>query len=217
MSSYSRLNVPSTTPIDYILHRPNEEAEDVYILLHGHAQTGQFIFDKLKHLIPEGSIILSPNAPFPLPSFSKVNNELKLGYTWYFYNSKTNEFLIDFNYSSKIILNLINLLALGNKRLHIIGYSQGGYLSPFVAQELKNVVRVIGIACNFRSKFLSKNPICPLHAIHGTGDLVVDYSGALDSFEDLKKMGNQGTFITIEDEGHRLSQQYYDEIRKILA
>lgn len=44
-----------------------DKARRVYVLLHGFSQTGQFLYKKLRDIIPKDSIVISPNAPFFVP------------------------------------------------------------------------------------------------------------------------------------------------------
>ena len=47
--------------------------------------------------------------------------------------------------------NLIKHLDLEDTQKSIIGFSQGGYASPYITENLKNVKHVVGMGCRFKS------------------------------------------------------------------
>ena len=74
--------------------------DHIYLLLHGYAQSGEFIFLKLQSLFPSRSLILAPNGPFPIPqifpspSLPQAHNtdHFLSQYAWYFYNAPKDQF-----------------------------------------------------------------------------------------------------------------------------
>src|SRR5690554_7487635 len=68
-----------------------ENPRKVILLLHGLAERGKRIFRKLSPYLPEDSIILAPNAPFPILKTSAIGQSL--GYTWYFYDTQSGKYL----------------------------------------------------------------------------------------------------------------------------
>ena len=57
---------------------------------------------------------------------------------------------------SDFLFNTLKNLNLLNKELFIIGYSQGGYLAPFVGLKCPNTSAVIGINCNYKTEFFNQ-------------------------------------------------------------
>jgi hypothetical protein len=86
-----RLEVPGTLIADYILRAP-EKPRELYLLLHGYALTARSIHDKLVGILPADSAVLAPNGPYPVPE--KVEVGYRVGFSWYFSDPFTDEYLI---------------------------------------------------------------------------------------------------------------------------
>src|SRR5690349_17062821 len=107
-----RLNIPGYWIADYILKLPETPAE-LIVLLHGYSETGEKIFDRLKDYLPSAAAVLAPCGPFPIPQrkggdTTKVEHEM--GYSWYFYNFKTDEYVIDMDSAIRYCTGLIHQL-----------------------------------------------------------------------------------------------------------
>ncbi len=207
----------------------------VIFLLHGYSETGFKIYKrlgvKLDKLIGSNTLILAPNAPFPLPKAfplstneARTKEELLQGFAWYFYHSATNEFLIDYKVPAQMLTNYITevlaLYATEQAPFQIIGYSQGGYLAPFLAQELvkSSLVpeKVIALNCSIRSDLLSEVPSYPLYQLQGTEDKIIDTKLAFERFEKLKERGlKEGEFQWIEGVDHFLKGDLTEACLKI--
>ncbi|WP_164848267.1 hypothetical protein [Halobacteriovorax sp. HLS] len=199
-------------PFDYKLIKRN--GSKLVILLHGFAQSAQEISTELLESIPEGFDVLIPNGPFPIP---KITPEKVIErYAWYFYNRHSNSYKIDYNFSASLISKLIDELDYKDTEKLIIGYSQGGYLSPFLAQELTNVSLVLGLCCTIKWQFLPEKLNFPLIQIHGKEDLMVDYKNSFEHYSIIKQRLPNSSYIVVEDEGHRLKDPFKREIEKIL-
>lgn len=204
-------------PIEYeheVYIHENINAKKLYVLLHGFSQTGEFIFKKLKDYLPGNSMIISPNGPFLYP-ISK-NDQYIARYAWYFYDSKVDNFYINYVPGANYVANIIKKFNSNNLPVVIIGYSQGGYLAPKLAEIDQNIESVIGMGCKFKLSRFKFNPNVSYHQIHAKDDEVVIYKYVLEEFERLKSLGNDGNFISLDNSTHRLDQNYLESLKNLL-
>jgi len=187
----------------------------LFILLHGHLETADIIYKKIWPLLPAGSTILAPNGMFPIPQTSPTMNILK--FSWYFYDHFSKKYFIFYDRPAMFIKNLITNLKLNSYKKTIIGYSQGGYLAPFVGELLENVQQVIGIGCNFKYEYLKLPCNFQIDGIHGDEDKIVDFQNALASHQQLVKHGCRGTFFEVPGAGHRLKGPLLKIIEKTIV
>lgn len=204
--NYQRKRIHCHTVTDFILSG-NQDNDTLYLLLHGFNESGEKIFNRVSPLLADDALILSPNGNFPLPE-KKPDEGYTVNFGWYFFDNSTNTYFIDYDLPSEILINLITELGFQDKKLFIIGYSQGGYLAPFLALKHNNVEKVIAMACVFRHKLFDSTPSFPMVAIHGTDDLMVSFEGQKQSVEEMKTKGMEVKFIALEGAGHRLDDQF---------
>jgi predicted esterase len=183
--------------------------KEVILLLHGYMLDGKFMFDTFQKHLQADKLIIAPNGPFLIPY--KKGDEFFPRYSWYFFDSQKKHFYIDFTPAASMLNNMLEKLA-PNLPVTIIGYSQGGYLAPKVAEFNSNVTKVIGMACTFRNERFEEQNI-DYNQIHSKADLVVDYKESVSEFNKLKKPGR---YIELENEGHKLSPAYFEALKKIL-
>lgn len=191
-----------------------DSPKHIYLLLHGFSQTGEFIFNKLIDYLPKDSLILAPNAPFLYAQLK--DGEYKAKYAWYFYDPKKDSFYINYEPAAQYLCNLLKRYNVNNSKVTIIGYSQGGYLAPKVAQFDSNIKKVIGIACKFRNSKFNIQEDTVYNQIHALNDDIVDYHLSKKEFELLNSRGNLGSFITIDDANHLLTQNYITALSKLI-
>ena len=196
--------------VDFIDEGP-VDAEKVILLLHGYGERSKTIYKKLKSELPADQRIICPNGPFPMPK--KTDDGFKMSYAWYYFDPITEQFFIDYDLPATLLQNFMISNGFDKLPLTIIGYSQGGYLAPFVGQKLKNTKQVVGINCRFRYDMLGPTLNYKLDAIHGQKDELVDPVKAQESFNVLRNRGIKGEFYMVEEEGHPISPP----IKKVLA
>ena len=196
------------------IERRPESPKSVTLLLHGYNERGLRIFRKLKRLLPEDTHIIAPNAPFPLPRVKP--DRLDFGYAWYFYDRFTQSYHVD----QQLVLTLLkNLLKKSNPEglpVTIIGFSQGGNLAPLVGYSEPHAKHVIGIGCEFRTRFFQTQPHFTLDAIHGSADPLVSCEHAKIEIDLLKQQGIQVGWHMIDDLKHEISNDVALAISKLL-
>lgn len=205
-------------PLDSLVLKPQELNENtpVYLLLHGFGQRAKRLYRQWGGLFQESDCLIIPNAPFPMPR-KKTDPETGQSYyqiprAWYFYNNLKDEFLIDYEFPSLLLSNFMHELNLEKNPLCIIGYSQGGYLAPFVGAKLKQTKHVIGVNCRFREDLLPDKLDFRLDAFHAQKDTQVDYERSLKSFQTLNRRTLAGEFYTWPDKDHELDDQTNKEL-----
>jgi len=213
MDEFEMKNIKITCEVvahyNYIKHPGN----NLIILLHGYGQTSQVILKKISPLV-ESASVLSISAPFPIPE--RIDGKYRLGFSWYFYDPKRDEFIIDMSTAPQYVAHLVASLGLEAMNKVIVGYSQGGYVMPFVAMKMTNISKLIGIACQYLDDELPTIFDFPIYGVHGANDEVVDPIKSKASFENLKKRGAKGDFFMVSGAGHGISEQMLSQIKKLI-
>lgn len=212
-------NLPCENPQDF------SSVEEVFVLFHGFSEKGATIYKRLgdrihKHFEDQKKkvMVLCPNGLYPMPHFHPLEaqgkpEELLKGYSWYFYHQGSDTFLVDYEIPAVTFKNWIEALVPESIPVTLIGYSQGGYLSPFVGLQLKKVKRVIGINCSFREEMFPRLPDFPLDQLQGDRDTVIDINLAHSRFENLKKKGlKEGEFVWVPDIDHKLTPELAQKV-----
>lgn len=212
----SRVNIIAPTILDYqSIIRPN--ATKIGIVLHGYAQNSSIIMDSLQEVLKDEDYNwFVPNGVFPMPK--QVAKEVKYRFAWYFYDSIQEKYFIDFTYPTFILSKFLEMNNPTGLPVTIIGYSQGGYLAPFLAQAVSQTKTVISINANYRYDMLEENKFdFNLWALHGDKDEVVDYNRSKNSYNHIKDKLNGGNFITINDGKHMIDDKYILELKKLIS
>ncbi len=229
------IHTPGLHQLNIVSNGANDP-KHIYILLHGYSESGFKIYKRLGHKIDQQQkdvLVLAPDGLFPLPkSFPldtkilKSKEELLQGFAWYFYHAVTDQFLIDYDIPAQTLAQWIQTVLeshqLSSDNLTIIGYSQGGYLAPFLGEALEMLSlspnKVIGINCSFREDKLQKVPNFPLSQIQGKEDKIIDTKLCFERFQKLKARGlSSGDFYWLENEDHKLSPKTAEFCLKIAS
>lgn len=191
-----------------------ENPKEVILLLHGLGERGKRIFRKLLPYLPQTALIIAPNAPFPIPRPNE--RRMDYGHSWYFYDKLEKKYFINQDLSKFWIRDLVSLENSQSLPVTIIGFSQGGYLSPQVAAEIPETKLVIGLSCEFRSNLVEDFPRYKLIALHGKNDTVVPLENSLKEIDELQKRNIQTDFYLIEDCAHEINQTMGLKIESIM-
>ena len=208
-----RILSPSHSIVDFQTYG-DENSKEIIILLHGYGQNCEEIQEQLNDILNPKYYWIIPNGLFPIPK--KRRDSILYRYAWYFYNELKQKYYIDFNYPKEVLSNFINIIDPQKRDLTIIGYSQGGYLAPFLGQTLKQTKKVIGINCNYRSDMLNNNYNFSLYAIHGDQDEIVSYENSKNSFEKIRPLLTEGNFITVKDGRHSLTKDFITILKTLI-
>jgi predicted esterase len=186
----------------------------IYLLLHGYLLDGDFILNTLKHKIPDNSLVIAPDGPFLVPY--KKRDRFFAKYAWYFFDTATKNYYINFSPAGEYLTKVMSNYNPDKLPITVIGYSQGGYLAPSVANHLAEVDSVIGIACVFRNERFSFRKEVNYHQVNSDTDLIVGIDGAKEEFEKVKSEGNNGQFIELTGIGHKLNPEYLNALEELI-
>ena len=190
-----------------------ERPDHVILLLHGLGERGKRIYRKLLSHLPSNALIIAPNAPFPIP---RKEGQSDYGHSWYFYDKAQQEYFISQDLAKYWLRDLLKLENSQGLPVFIIGFSQGGYLAPLVAQEIPETKLVIGLACEFRAHLIMKKPTFKLIGLHGKNDDVVSPQSAILQNEYLDRKGIPVEFYLVDQTAHEISTNMAKEVKRLL-
>lgn len=213
----SRTTLISEYAIDYFYEGPKVKGknQELWLLLHGYGESSYHINKRMREVIPDHVAVLAPNGPYPIPQ--QTQSAKKLGFAWYFYDREKDQYFIDFSIACSLIQKLIQSLNLEYLPLRIIGYSQGGYLTPFLALQLKQTFHAIGVNSSTRVDFIKKEFHFRFDQINGNEDEFVDPYIAKERFDKLKQFKNMGQFYLLDQETHYFSNGFLPTIKDIIS
>lgn len=199
---------------DYLFQ--DEGDGPVIICLHGYGQSAEDLYNLIESGLPEKSTLLIPNGPYPLPG--KARTIESLGFAWYFYDTKSSEYYVPYKIPANLVKDLVAHLNLSQRKKIIIGYSQGGYLAPFLAQELNDVEKVICLNSSFRPDLMDdlKHDFL-VHAINGEDDDMVNPLEAKKKHAKLEKYNCLGEFTLLKDTNHRINEEMLLKLKTYLT
>lgn len=194
--------------------RSGSDDGEYAILLHGYGQSGVDIIQSLKDYLPDRWTLLAPNAPFPF-----YNSRLKkLLYSWYFFDPEIQEFVVSRQAAKDMLKQLIQTQVPKNKKWYVLGYSQGGYMAPFVADLAIDThgcpEQVVLLNGRLRHEELATSHLkFPIVCIHGEKDETVEYANAKLSAEKMQASNWKIDFQTIKDSSHELDGKILEYLK----
>ena len=204
-----RTTLEMNLPCDYLLKTC--ESPEVVILIHGYNQDANRFYKKLKPALPNNKNILVPNGPFPIPKF--VKDHYEIGFSWYFFDKNSKTYFIDQTPAREFLKNLLHKLGFLDKSVTIVGYSQGGYLAPFLGQSLPNTQQVIALAAEYLPKLNDQQVKFRCDSIFGSNDEFVNPNHIAENFKALKlKQKTSG-----EISGHQIDENYLSRLKLLLT
>ena len=201
-TSEQRWQFTSFAQMDGVVRRV-EEPTQVFLLLHGLQERGKRIFRKLLPYLPQNSLVIAPNGPFPLPRVKE--GRVSYGHSWYFFDKFEQKYFLNQDLAKYWLRDLLEIENPKKLPVTIIGFSQGGYLAPLVGKEIKETELVIGLACEFRTTLIHEPLPFPMEAIHGLKDEIISSQSALSEIAKLKEMGIQVGWTEVEDAEHEIT------------
>ena len=211
MVDLARTKFSSLQYCDFIYKAPDKGGR-LFLFLHGYMQKAYTIYNKFESLIKPGDGILAPNGAYPIPV--KVKDNWKHGYSWYFYNPNTREYPIDTDVAVSFIKTLLNEKNLNEHKITAIGFSQGGYLTPYLAQNIPQIDHIIGMACEFKTNRLDEGKRFDFRAdqVHGGCDDLVNIEHAKETHRAILKLGARGSFIEFPEEKHEYCDVFISKV-----
>ncbi len=190
-------------PLRYHLSAP--KGDGVVICLHGYQDHALSMLRRIGwwHNDPPFQV-LGVNGPFPVPLWTKLG--FIEAYSWYFRDSAAHLMLVHPMQTATVLQRFVSEAGLLETPKVIFGFSQGGYLAPFLAAKLENVRGIIGVGCGY---FADAYAVCPpleVHAIHGNADERIAIAGARQGYEKIKVYGHGGGFHEVAGLTHRVEE-----------
>jgi predicted esterase len=208
-----RIDVRTEIPFDYVLREVEGASRELILLLHGYSESGKRIFGKLESVLPRDAVILAPNAPFAFAE--RRDGEYRMAHSWYFYNPKTDEYVIDMAPSVSFLMNAIEKMGYGNLPLRIIGFSQGGYLAPILGEKLPQTKQVIGLHSEFLCDELGPRLAFRTDNIVGAEDEIVPPDPCERSFRVIAGRSLGGEFFKLPV-AHRIDEQVARKVSELV-
>jgi predicted esterase len=205
------ITVPLSVRFDEIIDDTVVQDKTI-ILLHGYGESKERIFKTLgAHLAGIARRLIILNAPFPLPYLSKSG--YKEGYSWYFRSLQYNLTLIPPEVCEPLFTKFVQTAGLTKSPVSIIGFSQGGFIMPYLAQQIPNLDKLIGISCgiNFDSWYREHKP--NLHIIHADNDNLSSIEHAEEQFLDLGF--DKSKFYTVAG-GHEIDTVKIEIVKRLI-
>ncbi len=206
-------SIETTLPFSY-RHRAVPSPKVLVIFLHGYSDHGGSF---LKRLYPDGwssalseAAVLIPNGPFPVPVKSETG--WREAYSWYFYREEEQRMVISPATAIRECQQLIGKFGYENTPKILVGFSQGGYLAPQLAPEIKNVRQIIGVATGYREDYYLPLSKINLTAIHGSDDEIFPVGQARLAHGKIQSQGFDGQFIEIPNLKHIAAKPVGDAI-----
>lgn len=194
--------------------REVDNPSELVVLLHGWQQDGRFIKSQLESCFDSSAVILAPDAPYPVP-FVK-DGQLKLGYAWYFFDPRHMVYVIDNSFGLEYLQKLIEGLGYADLPKRLVGYSQGGYITPFLGDNLKNVKQSLTVNSRYRSEVLKKALPFPCDAINGADDTIVDTDRAQRCHAAMLEHGNTGELVLVPGSQHKIDNSLRKAVSDIV-
>lgn len=220
------IEVPSTIPMSYRLIKPPAPPQTIAIFLHGYSDNGTSF---ARRLYPQGLpndflskkniAVLIPNGPFPTPV--KTESGWKEAYSWYFFDEEKKSMLLSPDTAVHGIEDILKVAKLENLPTTLIGFSQGGFLAPYLAQNLKSIdtEKLILIGSGYRKDYyvpLQPRTSLEVHAIHGTDDEVFNIKQTKKAHREILDLGFSGGFFEVKNTAHIATEEIGRVIAKLL-
>jgi predicted esterase len=223
-SGQNRVIINTPLPFDSLIRKPNSGvARELVLLLHGFAESGERLFQKLDAAltddIREHALVMAPNALFPMPH--KSESGYRVTFSWYFYEPGAAEYYIDMKPAVEFLKEGIRAQGAWTLPKRIIGFSQGGFLAPILASELLEVRQLIGLGCEYLVDEipgrLPDSVPYRVDAVHGSADDQVNPVQARQSHQRLMDAGIKGSFCLLEGTTHRVDDRMRQAVNALLS
>ena len=199
-------------PLSLQYHLSPAQGDGLVIALHGFQDNAASMLKRLGWLEqPLPFQLLAVNGPFPVPVWNK--DGLKEAYSWYFRDRDRGVELVTPETMAPRLGQLIKDLGLQKTRKVIFGFSQGGYLAPYLTEQTENVTGIVGTGCGYNLEAYVRIKRLPVLAIHGAKDERVDLQRSRSEHEEILKEGFSGEFIEVADLEHRVQPSFEPLVR----
>ena len=198
-------------PLRYVMGQ--SKAERLVVVLHGYQDNAHSMLKRLGWLEdPTPFQWLALNAPFPVPIWNA--DGFKEAYSWYFRDLTRGLSLVEPSLTGEIVARLIKELGYASRPLVFFGFSQGGYLAPYVAKHLPNVHGIVGLGCGYNEDAYLGLKTKHVYGLHGTKDERIDLDKARREHSAVIDLGFKGSFLEIPNFTHKLDLSIEPKVRE---
>ena len=212
MREWPSFKADFTLPMRF-LHRG--QGPGAVILLHGYQDHALSMTRRMGWLDAELPFeILAVNAPFPVPVW-KTDGFVE-AYSWYFRDTSRDIMIVHPSTSAQRVSELVREQLQPGTPITLFGFSQGGYLAPFVAKFLPETRAIIAVGSGYPPEpyaGLSKN--IKVFALHGEQDDRWPLASSQAAHQKLLESGFTGEFHVIPALGHRVDVSLDPLIRRM--
>ena len=187
------------------------------IVMHGFQDRTQSVLKRLgwEDLDTLPFQTLAINGPFPMPLWKA--DGFKEAYAWYFRDSDRDFTVVAPQTTAVRLSELFDRLKLTSTSKVFLGFSQGGYLAPYVAAQTQNTKAIIGMSCGYsREAYCLLKPPLAVYGIHAVNDQVVSFERSKADHAAILASGFEGQFHSFEQVGHRVSSEFEPLIRRLI-
>jgi predicted esterase len=212
MQSWDQGSMQYTLPVRYLVRGPKNLG--TVVLLHGYQDHAMSMTKRIGWL--EGDLpfqIMAINAPFPVPIW-RADGFVE-AYSWYFRDTDRNLMLVSPDDTAKQVAKLVQSVMPPGEPMVLFGFSQGGYLAPFVAHHLQGVRALVCLGSGYPLDPYKGLRQLKIHAIHGDQDERIPVSSSQAAFARLTELNLQGTFSVVAGLNHRVDGQVEPLVRKL--
>lgn len=193
-------------PLRYLVRDGRSDSAGTVILLHGYQDHALSMTRRMGWLErPDLPFqILAINAPFPVPVW-KTDGFVE-AYSWYFRDTSRDLMIVNPLDTAAEVANLIKQVLPSDRKIALFGFSQGGYLAPYLARHLQNVRSIIAVGSGYPPEaYAALSPEqLTVFGLHGEYDDRWPTQSSVDAHKRLLTKGFRGEFHTIPGLDHRV-------------
>jgi len=174
------------------------------VLLHGYQDHAMSMTRRIGWLEKELPFrILAINAPFPVPVW-KADGFIE-AYSWYFRDTTKGIMIVSPATSAEKIADLVHEVLPKDEPVVLFGFSQGGYLAPYVAPLIAATRAIVAVGSGYPSDPYSKvDKQVRIFGIHGADDTRWPLESSRAAHADLLANGFMGEFQVIPGLEHKI-------------
>jgi len=205
--------------VPHTLLAPPDGTGTLVVALHGMGQSPHTMQTMLQPLLDLPCAFLFPRAPWPYEI--RKPDRMLIGHAWYTFDGDQAALRESMNFASGYLLGLCDEVAAAQraKRVLLMGFSQGGYLTGYLAPHHPG--RFAAAACiggRIKHEFLTDAPHAahnmPLLQVHGGRDPAVKPEAARDAVEKTRALGfSNASYYEDPAAGHEISAPMAQHLR----
>lgn len=200
-------------PMRYNLWGPKDRG--TVICLHGYQDHALSMVRRLGWWEKELPFqVLAVNAPFPVPIWTAEG--FKEAYSWYFRDTERGFTIISPAETAERVYDLAHELGVTEGPLVIFGFSQGGYLAPFVAPHLKTLKSIISLGSGYPAEPYKGLKGINVYGLHGDKDERIPIAASQEAHAQLMRSGFGGEWITLPGLTHKVDPQAEPVVRRLV-